>query len=421
MLKTPLKDKHNIVFVGLILFYLMFFINLIMDARSSWSLCYLLVLLTAYSVIRARKVFVDRSVVIISMASLLLISTLEYFIFDSPSSTDPFFNKVSVDYVQQFAYIVIFSSIPFLFYSAQFKQKHFEQLIAVVLAFALIYNTYLNISFDFSRALLAAHFKSVILYDYCIAALSLVGLVFSFQYSKKWSFVLISLCLVNLSMIILHGSRGAWLGLPIALLCIALYFYKTRLAQTVFMLASSIVLTLMITYTPQSPIEERIEHLKSDTALIQQQQNYNSSVGTRIALWQFSWDQFQSSPWIGQGIRGFRNQICNPQHQDQVPNCQPHAHNMIFQSLASYGVIGLLYLILIYFYPLWIFIRKLFSHDSSDQSKYLTLAASIFMLYLGICSMSDYLFFFEFPTMFYFLMVITFLSLLQSHKHLSHS
>lgn len=416
MLDTNYNKEQKMIFVVLLLFYVIFFINLIMDARSNWSLSYVLLLLSIYSVIRFKKIKLKSSVLIVSFTSMIIITGLELFVFNSKATEDQFFNEVSRDYIQQFAFICIFAFIPFLFSVAHFGRRHFEYLVISAIVFSLFYNIYLNFNLDFSRALLANHFKSVILYDYCISALSLIGLVFSFQYSKKWSYILISFCLLNLSMIVLHGSRGAWIGIPIILVFIAFYFYKTKLPRTLFMLASSLLLTISLVYLPHSPIEERIEHLKSDTVLIQEKQNYNSSVGTRLALWQFSWEQFKSSPWIGQGITGFRNQICDPTHREAVPNCQPHAHNMIFQSIAAYGLIGLIHLIIIYFYPLWIFIHRLVSSTSSKESKYIAMAATVFMVYLGISGLSDYLFYFEFPTMFYFLILITFLTLLSSQK-----
>lgn len=249
--------------------------------------------------------------------------------------------------------------------------------------------------------------------------LSLISLIFSFTLKNKWSFVLIGLSLLNIAMITLHGSRGAWLGIPIALIFIAIYFYKTQLKHTIFMLFTAVLLTLAMFYMPNSPLIERFDDLQSDTALMEKN-NYNTSVGTRFALWQFAIDEFKQSPVVGNGFINFKNKICDPNSSDEVPNCQPHAHNIIFQELAAHGVIGLVNILLIAILTCYFFCKSL-KHSTNPSSPILAFSGLISTLYLMICSMSDYLWFYSFPTMFTFLIILTLMNLIYvenlNHHH----
>ncbi|MEG0489035.1 MAG: O-antigen ligase family protein, partial [Acinetobacter sp.] len=278
------------------------------------------------------------------------------------------------------------------------------------IGFSVIFNSYLNIQFNFDRGLFAAEFKSIILYDYCIVALSLIGLVFSFKLKGKYTFLFISLCLINIALIVLHGSRGAWLGIPIALLMISIYFYKTHFKQTLFMLFASILLTFSMMIMPNSPIVERIDLLKSDASLMEQN-NYDTSVGTRFALWHFAIEQFQQSPYVGHGFINFKNKICTPNAENEVPNCQPHAHNIVFQELAAHGLLGLLNILILAFATLYYFTKNMIQKNN-PSTQLLAFSGLINTVYLIICSMSDYLLFYSFPSMFVFLITLSLMNII---------
>ncbi|OTG67345.1 O-antigen ligase family protein [Acinetobacter silvestris] len=398
------------ILFGLIIFYFNFFINLITDDRSSWSLAYIPLALFILYLIKNRRLYISPLVFVIAISSVLAITLNEYIFHDHQTSLDSDFNQQADQFIHQFLYVIPLIFLGTLFKFSNFTSSTFKKIIFASIVFSLIFNTYLNFRFDFERGLLIPQFKSIILYDYCIIALSLIGLVLSFKLKSKSAFLFITICLINISMITLHGSRGAWLGIPIAFLMIVAYFYKTHFKHTIFMLLASGILTLGMIFMPNSPILERVDHLKSDASLMEKN-NYNSSIGTRFALWAFALDQFKQSPYVGQGFINFRNNICQPHAKNKIPNCQPHAHNIIFQELAAHGILGLINILILASFSLYFFIKNMIK-NSNQHTQLLAFSGLISTIYLIICSMSDYVFYFSFPTMFLFLIILTLMNII---------
>ena len=216
---------------GLILFYFIFFVNLITDDRSSFSLIYLLIALTIAYLSKSKKIYIHPMIFIIGISSAIFITLNEYIFHSHQTSTDIEFLKYAKKYINQFLFVIPLIFLGTLFKYSNFNHKTLQIIILTSTLFSLIFNTYLNLNFHFDRGLLITEFKSIILYDYCIITLSLISLIFSFTLKNKWSFILILLSLLNISMNTLHGSRGAWVGIPIALILIAIYFYKSYQKQ----------------------------------------------------------------------------------------------------------------------------------------------------------------------------------------------
>lgn len=401
--------KPTILF-GLILFYFNFFVNLITDDRASWSLIYIPLALLILYLFKNKTFYIHPLIFIIGISSAFCITLNEYIFHAGQISSDLEFNKQAGKYISQFLYIIPLIFLGTLFKFSNFNPETFKKIIFASIGFSVIFNSYLNIQFNFDRGLFAAEFKSIILYDYCIVALSLIGLVFSFKLKGKYTFLFISLCLINIALIVLHGSRGAWLGIPIALLMISIYFYKTHFKQTLFMLFASILLTFSMMIMPNSPIVERIDLLKSDASLMEQN-NYDTSVGTRFALWHFAIEQFQQSPYVGHGFINFKNKICTPNAENEVPNCQPHAHNIVFQELAAHGLLGLLNILILAFATLYYFTKNMIQKNN-PSTQLLAFSGLINTVYLIICSMSDYLLFYSFPSMFVFLITLSLMNII---------
>lgn len=405
------KDVFRpIVFFGLLFFYFNFFVNLITDDRASWSLVYIPLALLILYLFKNKTFYIHPLIFIIGISSTLCITLNEYIFHAGQTSPDLEFNKQASKYISQFLYIIPLIFLGTLFKFSNFNAGTFKKIIFVSIGFSVIFNSYLNIQFNFDRGLFAAEFKSIILYDYCIVALSLIGLVFSFKLKGKFAFLFINLCLINIALIVLHGSRGAWLGIPIALLLISIYFYKSHFKQTLFMLFASIILTLSMAIMPNSPIAERIDLLKSDASLMEKD-NYNTSVGTRFALWHFAIEQFKQSPYVGHGFINFKNRICTPNAENNVPNCQPHAHNIIFQELAAHGLLGLLNILILASAALYYFTKNVIQKNNLS-TQLLAFSGLISTVYLIICSMSDYLLFYSFPSMFVFLITLSLMNII---------
>ena len=69
------------------------------------------------------------------------------------------------------------------------------------------------------------------------------------------------------------------------------------------------------------------------------------SITDRFKMWAVAWDQFLAHPWFGLGADQFRH-LSADLYVPPVPPLRSHAHSMIFDTLATKGIIGILMLVL---------------------------------------------------------------------------
>lgn len=93
---------QKVIFIGLIIFYANFFINLITDDRSSWSLTYLIIALFILLLCKTRKIQIHPIIFIIGISSSICISLNELIFHAHQTSLDLDFNKDAHKFINQF-------------------------------------------------------------------------------------------------------------------------------------------------------------------------------------------------------------------------------------------------------------------------------------------------------------------------------
>ena len=414
-IENLLKNKSkNLILLGLMLNYFLFYTNLVLDDGSSWSLVQILVFISIISVIKYKSFSFNFIITLILFIGFFFITLNEYISHFNKILSYKYLSEPLNNMVYQFSYIIPLIFLPTLIKETNFKENVFFNIILYATIFSAILNSYWNIKLDFSRALLVQKFSVIIIYDYCIIAISLISLTYSIQLRNRWSFLFITLSLINIILIVLHGSRGAWLGLPIALFFIYMSYYKTHFSQVFFATITSILLTLIIVYSPQSPIIQRIDQFKADTSEIREN-NYYSSTGTRLSLWKFSIFEFKTAPFNGIGIEKFTNNLCDLKEKGVIPVCNPHAHNILLQEMATHGLLGLITIITIFLAPITYFI-SFWRKYNNRKVKLICISGIVFTTYIFICGLTDYFFLIGFSSLLFYLTIISLMSFSLNYK-----
>lgn len=153
-----------------------------------------------------------------------------------------------------------------------------------------------------------------------------------------------AVALALIAGIIMSWSRGAWLGLIIALLAVA----ALRSRRTFLLASTGVLLVLLVLvlfgagWLPES-IQGRVADLSgylnppdpSRTEITDE----NFSVLERLAHWRAGWCMFESAPWLGVGIGNYGVSYARcPQPHWYEP--LGHAHNVFINFLAETGVLG---------------------------------------------------------------------------------
>lgn len=156
----------------------------------------------------------------------------------------------------------------------------------------------------------------------------------------------VSVCafLVILAAILMSFSRGAWLGVFVALCVMGVIASRRFLSYLVALLS---IVTLLLTLgafqlLPAAALQ-RLSVVTENFTLFDAREVMltpeNWAIVERMANWQATWEMFLSKPILGVGIGNFS--LFYPTYalpQWDVPT--PHAHNFYLNLLAESGILG---------------------------------------------------------------------------------
>ena len=415
MFHSKFFNSENFIYFFTTSLYLIFFFNLtIHDGSDRTLLKFFAFLAILLFFTKKIKIYTNLYFILITIIPFLFISLNEILLNNSilASNQLAWFSHTSELYKSQFIYTLFFLFLPSLILNTKFRSEVFFKIININIIISIAFNIYVNFSTNFNRDLIAKELNPVILYDYSLISISLLTLCYGFYKNNKTAYIFIFLSLINILLICLHGTRGAWLGIPICFIIIFSLFYKKNFLKISTIFGVSLLLTIVALITPNNPIQTRLQALKADEYNIINNENYNSSVGTRLSLWKISLEKFKEAPITGIGIVQFKEDICELNQQGKIGECTIHAHNIFFQVLATHGLLGLLALLILVILPIQFFIQSLRKNSNNEEIRLLCCAGISFIVYIIICGLTDFYFYAPRQTILYYLVVFTLMSLI---------
>jgi O-antigen ligase len=216
---------------------------------------------------------------------------------------------------------------------------------------------------------------------------------------------------------ILTQTRTGWLAIPLfALITVALFTQFKHPWRSVGILAGVLLLALALAIS-SSRLRGRL-HVGYDQlwSCLLQQPNADNNVCARIQLWRAAGDMFMENPAFGLGDgRKFAPRLKSEALPEgvvspQVARTLIEPHNDILYSLANFGLLGGLGLLLTYLAPAWIFIKRLHSRHAPSvrTAAAMGLAVSAGFVFLGL---TEFMFHFGRTAAFYVMLVALFLAL----------
>ncbi|WP_415846737.1 O-antigen ligase family protein, partial [Vibrio aquimaris] len=175
---------------------------------------------------------------------------------------------------------------------------------------------------------------------YC-AFLSLSSLYLVSVYHNKFNKFLILLgSFLSLGALVLTETRGVWLAYSICLLYVLVLFLEKISKQKLLLFIIPLVIALFFTFNTE--IESRINKTATEIDKILEG-DHQTSIGARIDLWWCGTSVWLSSPVLGVGDSHLKSVIA------LIPNKkaynQLHIHNQYLDTLARYGFVGLVLLV----------------------------------------------------------------------------
>ncbi|MCE8024788.1 O-antigen ligase family protein [Billgrantia aerodenitrificans] len=193
--------------------------------------------------------------------------------------------------------------------------------------------------------------------------LCLAGLSWSFARRERWpwSLLLIAGGLAGLITSALSGSRGGWIGLPLAIW--VLYRGHGRrlpLSWRMTLMAALVTLLGSLYVMPQTGVASRVDNAVTSLRHYVAGDDDMNSVSARLEMWRGSSQLILERPLLGWGSSGYQIAMWERGAEGmQHPSLARHwhAHNEVLDAWVKRGVPGLIALLGLYFAPLWLFAR----------------------------------------------------------------
>ena len=409
-------SRYSLLLTIPILIFFMYYIS--NHHMAYWRISALILLLGLFFILTKRSIKPNWQLCIFCLSGFM-VYVLNYHILGKltliPEQDYDYYRRI----INKYALYLPFVLLPTAFFHSGFKAKHFFNILIVTAIYLLVYVNFHSINLAFNREYLAEFFDPIISYDIGAMAIGVLLLSYSFIVKGKKAYWLLILACGSLFTIMLHGSRGTWIGLPLILTILCWQYFKTQKFKCTLMLT---LFTLFIgtnVFIPNSPIMNRVDSLQADYQKISQY-SYNNSSGIRLMLWQNALQLFESQPLTGVGMYGIQQQNCELKAKGVLPVCFQHQHNIVFQEMAANGLLGLIGLLLSFIIPMGYFLRHL-RHSNALVSN-LSISGICLLVYYFCSGMTEYYLFFADITFWFYLAVASLMSFvyLQS-KHSAYS
>ena len=193
-----------------------------------------------------------------------------------------------------------------------------------------------------------------------------------FYKNKQFPLFALAIIVAMLAVLaaVLSGGRGSLLLIPPAIIILVLYFNKQNFIKNLSLAFIIVFSALTILYfVPQTNFKHRVTDFIADFSKYSQG-NVSTSQGLRIEVYKCALNLATKSPIYGLGdtIKVLENyssadtKICN-----NKLNNFPHFHNDLIEQYMHYGILGLLSLALILFFPaLYALLRLLRSKNLNE-------------------------------------------------------
>lgn len=213
-------------------------------------------------------------------------------------------------------------------------------------------------------------------FGYLACALAFLSLPAAI-YCQRWTIKVVAVLafLSALYAMILTGTRGAYIAVPV-LATLFLMIYSKQLGYKILVLLLTLLIAVsIISYITVPQVKQRFNELTYEITSYESGniKTASTSNGFRIELWKAALAAFQESPIYGLNYR--EREALNEQLVADgkiVPRLltinRGHAHSEYFEILATRGLLGFTALMMLYLVPGSIFLRRALNTQGKEKA-----------------------------------------------------
>lgn len=188
--------------------------------------------------------------------------------------------------------------------------------------------------------------------------LAMQTIALRWQLGRGWALAAALAVLMAFDASVLSQSRGGWLALALAL-PVGLYllwrFYRRDLWRVLGVLAAVLVALSALNY---DVLDKRWQLMEKEVQVYSGSRDADTSVGQRLEHWRFAWEVGLERPLLGWGMRGYLDEkarrVAAGQYEPSIME-YIYTHNEPLDMFVKAGLVGVLWLLLLYAVPLAMF------------------------------------------------------------------
>lgn len=406
--------NQKFIFLISILFIIVFAHYIFNDYFRHWNISIFLILMFIYFFIQGKIIKPVFYLIAFCCIGFISITLLNHSLSRLDSIPQNLFSTYK-HIVNQYIWFVPFIFLPTIYYKSNFKVEYFYRILFFIMVFLTPYLLYWGVMLEFDRGHFSIFFNPVISYDIGFISLTIILLCYSFYANGKQSYLYLITSLLCMFLLILHGSRGAWVGLLFVPIFLVIFYAKTELKKIILMLSLVVCFIGINMVIPNSPLLKRVENFQSDSHNIRNN-DYQNSSGIRLFLWNNSVNFFKTAPLTGVGMYEIEAENCRLYEQGDLPHCFQHMHSIYFHELAANGLIGLIGLLMTFFTALIFFIKNVFVKNLLIKN--LAITGAVFVIYYMCSGLTEYYLFFQNTTYVFYWVVASLMSFILINKSL---
>lgn len=215
----------------------------------------------------------------------------------------------------------------------------------------------------------------------------MLSLLLTKYLGRKVQILILISILCGLATAVLSQARGVWLVFP-AYVTIAIYYAACdkRISKKYIAIFLVAIVVLSTSTMIGDMLKQRTNQAISEVTKFYTENQYVSSIGTRLAMWGIAFEAWEKNPILGTGPGDFDDEIMALQSRGYYQGMEIHysVHNIYIQALVDSGLSGLLALI---FVLLVAPLRLFFGYVNKDEAG--RLAGFITIISFAIYGLSE--------------------------------
>ncbi len=257
-----------------------------------------------------------------------------------------------------------------------------------------------------------SHFIDPITFGSLCLSFGLMALVLlSEKQSSKFRFVWYGISMLcGLYLSISSESRTGWLAVPIVLFLLLKVRLKFSYLRTLIFSSILIGITSFTLFHSSEIVKNRFNQAAEDISSYQWHGGENlTSIGERISFIRMGWHLVMQKPLTGWANKDFTPQLDSPEFSEfAAPATRLGVkaggfHNEFLNNGVKYGILGLLFTILLFLGPAVFFFKLL---KMNPDNRY-ALLGLVYIAAQGVSALSYQVLDFKFTTSLYALMIVT--------------